>query len=96
MVYNRSLVHPESPRTDIRNVAVDATRIAGDLGSALVANMVMLGAYLKYRATVSIESVERGLAEVLKGKREDLVSLNLRALALGAEECELVDNVDMV
>ena len=62
-------------------MAVPFTRIARDLGKAMVANIVALGTLAKLTGVVSLESLGAALlARVPKGTEE----LNRRALAAGA------------
>lgn len=85
LIYNSSLIDRAPERTDIRVIAVPANELGEEVGSDKVANMVVLGAYIKARGTVSFETVGQCLAEVLPARRHDLIPLNLEALKRGAE-----------
>src|SRR5512143_2723129 len=58
---NTSLVHAAPTRTDICRIDVRANDIAEQLGDIRVANMVMLGAFLKKSGVVKLESVLNAL-----------------------------------
>ncbi len=84
---NTSLVHQPAVRTDINRVEIRANDIAEELGDTRIANMVMLGAYLKKNGIVALESVLSALKEVLPARRQSLIPLNEKALKRGAELC---------
>lgn len=83
---NTSLVHDPPARTDINRIEVKANDIAEELGDIRIANMVMLGAFLKKSAVVKLESVLSALKQVLPVRRHLLIPLNEKALKRGAEE----------
>ncbi|HAK61277.1 MAG TPA: 2-oxoacid:ferredoxin oxidoreductase subunit gamma [Nitrospiraceae bacterium] len=84
---NTSLIHEPPARSDLARIEVKANDIAESLGDIRVANMVMLGAFLKKTAVVSINSVLRALKQVLPPRRHALIPLNEKALKHGADEC---------
>ncbi len=84
---NTSLVHERSARTDVSQIEVRANDIAGDLGDIRIANMVMLGTFLKSTGIVALESVLAALKQVLPARRHSLIPLNENALKRGAEAC---------
>ena len=63
---------------------IPATSLAHDLGNKRSANMIMIGAYLKYKAIVSLKSVEKAFSIFLPGKK-DFWDINKKALRLGME-----------
>ncbi len=84
---NTSLVHDQSTRTDINRIEVRANDIAGELGDIRIANMVVLGAFLKMTGMVAMGSVLAALKQVLPTRRHSLIPLNENALKRGAEVC---------
>ena len=82
---NASLVPNTATRTDIIALPVPASEIADELGELKLANVIMLGAILKARPVVTLETVEKTLAEHLSARRRNLLDLNIAALARGAE-----------
>jgi len=81
---NSSLV-PELPgKEDIRIVRVPVNKIAHELGSEKVANIVMLGVMQALTPSVSDEDLEKALMD-LAGKKPALAELNMRALNAGKE-----------
>jgi indolepyruvate ferredoxin oxidoreductase beta subunit len=69
----------------IRNhVLLDADKIAGDLGSRKVSNMVILGAATPF-IQIPYEHFETGIRAIFGRKGEEMVRLNLEALRKGKE-----------
>lgn len=85
VVLNTSLVRNELNRNDVEIIKVPANEIAEDLGSSRVANMVILGAWVKRSGIVLLDSLIQSLGEVLSKDKIDLLSLNERALRKGEE-----------
>jgi 2-oxoglutarate ferredoxin oxidoreductase subunit gamma len=82
---NTSLVRGTSTRSDLTRVDINANDIAEELGDIRIANMVMLGAYLRTTGVVALESVLAALKQVLPARRHSLIPLNEKALHKGAE-----------
>jgi 2-oxoglutarate ferredoxin oxidoreductase subunit gamma len=81
---NSSLIDKKAERDDINVIYIDANRLAEELGNARVANIVMLGAFLKKSGAAQIDSVLEALPKVLGESKKGLVPINRQALELGA------------
>ncbi len=68
-------------------IAVDADKIASDIGSKRSSNIVMLGAASPF-FEISFESFEEGIRQIFGRKGEDIVNTNLKALRAGREFAE--------
>lgn len=77
---NTSLIKEEPVRKDIEIYRVDANEIAVTLKNDKVSNMVMLGAIVRETGVVKIESFEAVMKKNFKGKKADLIPLNMEAL----------------
>ncbi len=84
------IVNPPS-RTDINIYKIDGTKIAADLGNVKIFNMVVLGAYLKAKPVVKMESIQKGLEKSLPERHHKLIPLNLQAIKVGQERLETVN-----
>lgn len=82
---NTSLVSDRPQRSDVLRIEVRASEIAEELGDIRIANMVMLGAFLKRTGAVALASVLTALKQVLPPRRHSLLELNERALARGSD-----------
>jgi len=80
LVVNRSLIARPAQRKDITVIEIQASELAGEAGSAKMANVVLLGALLEATRAVALESVSKALDEHLPAKAR-----NKQALWKGAE-----------
>ncbi len=66
-------------------VILDVEQIAKDLGAARSSNIVMLGAASPYIG-IEFSKIEDGIRSIFGRKGEEVVNINLRALAAGRNE----------
>jgi len=93
LIYDpNGIIHPPK-RTDINIYKIEGTRIAADMGNAKTFNMVVLGAYLKAKPVVKMESVQKGLEKSLPVRHHKLIPMNLEAIQKGYEGVELVQAI---
>lgn len=88
VLVNKSLTDWQDARKDVRVLEIKATDIAQELGDSRMANLVMMGAYLKAKGIVSLENVAKALKELAlkRGWSESLTVLNQKALERGFNE----------
>jgi len=87
LIYDATNVNLKSNRTDIEVLAIPASEEANKMGNARMMGMILLGAYLKKRGTVSTDAVAKALEKVLPERYYHLIPLNLKALEIGASYC---------
>lgn len=63
-------------------VKVPAMKTADELGLRLVSNMVMLGAFAKKSGLVSLETLEKAVADLISAKT---LEIDINAIRAGAE-----------
>jgi 2-oxoglutarate ferredoxin oxidoreductase subunit gamma len=80
---NSSIVNTSNARGDIEVVAVPTTELAEKLGTIKVANMIMLGAFIKASNIVSFDFLMKHMAEILGEGKSKLTKINREALQLG-------------
>ena len=85
IVFNDSLVAPNSARNDVRYVAVPANRIAEELGNVRQANMALIGALVAVTGCLAVEMLERALDSHLPERARKFLASNIQALRRGAE-----------
>ena len=83
IVANSTLVAETHPRDDIKYVFAPMTKLANDLGTSKVTNVVSLGVLSSACEIVSQEYLAKGVEKVLGAKKKDLLPLNIKALAAG-------------
>lgn len=81
-----SLVKDKADRDDIEVFYIPATKTAVDIGSPVVSNLVLLGAYVEATKALPMEALENALAKRLIGHRgEWMLDLDKKALKAGAK-----------
>ena len=93
LIYDPNGVTHHPTRTDINIYRIEGTLIAAELGNVKTFNMVVLGAYLKAKPVVKIESVELGLQKSLPPRHHGMIPLNLEAVQHGYEKLEIVQEI---
>jgi len=83
------VVHPPT-RTDINIYKIDGTKIAAEMGNVKTFNMVVLGAFLKAKPIVGLDSIRKGLEKSLPERHHKLIPMNLEAIEAGQENLEEV------
>ena len=86
LILNISECSKRPSRKDITVIEVEATKNAEKLGNKKAANMVMIGAYLKNKKILNIESVLKNVKKVLPKADDNLLQLNKEALLIGYGE----------
>jgi 2-oxoglutarate ferredoxin oxidoreductase subunit gamma len=80
---NSSIVDATSARRDIEVLAVPTSELAEKLGTIKVANMIMLGSFIKASSIISFEFLIKNLTGILGEGKSKLIKLNKDALELG-------------
>ena len=80
---NSSLIDDSNLPPQGRLFSIPATDIAQEIGSPLVTNIVMLGAYNELKPLTSSDEILKVLAEALGEKKASLLALNKQALERG-------------
>jgi 2-oxoglutarate ferredoxin oxidoreductase subunit gamma len=83
MCVNSSIVNAANARGDIEIVAIPTSELAEKLGTIKVANMIMLGAFIKASNIVSFDFLMKHMAEILGEGKSKLTKINREALQMG-------------
>jgi len=79
MFLNTSLIHQAPKRDDITVYEVPVSDLAHDLGNPRVANIIMLGAFVRHTDIVTVKNTEQVIRDVFGAKKAELVELELKA-----------------
>ncbi|HDM69837.1 MAG: 2-oxoacid:ferredoxin oxidoreductase subunit gamma [Thermotoga sp.] len=79
---NTSVIDKETQRKDVEVVKVEANKIAEEIGSSKIANMVMLGVYVAKTKVVKPESV---FEAIRKKSKKEFIDMNIEAVKKGLE-----------
>ncbi len=80
-----SLIERKVNRTDVTAYYIPATKLASDNNMPTLANMIIVGKILKELGGYDEQSVNAALSKVISAKRADMLSVNLKAMQIGAE-----------
>lgn len=83
LIYDSSLITIKEHRSDIKVIGVPAAKISASLTNIKSANMVMIGAFIGFRHSVSIESVFLAIDDITPSHRKNSVSLNMELIRRG-------------
>jgi len=83
MFINTTLVEKRPLRGDIEVFEVPATKIAEDMGNIRIANMVMLGAFIRQSGMVNISTILNNMEEIFGARLKKLLKINHTALETG-------------
>jgi len=79
LLLNKSIIHQAPKRSDITIYEVPANDMAGQLGNPRVANVIMLGAFVRSTNVVSADAVEQVIRDYFSVKNASLLDLELKA-----------------
>jgi 2-oxoglutarate ferredoxin oxidoreductase subunit gamma len=85
LFYNASLIKDDIKIDYVNCYAIPMNDIALGLEKPQVANMVMLGAYLKKINVFKEQTIIDSLEYMLGKKKKDMIPINQKAMSLGAE-----------
>lgn len=85
LIYDSYGINRVPERTDISVYRVDAMDATFEMKNTKAFNMLVLGALLKVRPMVSVESVVKGLKKTLPERHHGLIPMNEEALRRGME-----------
>ncbi len=88
LIYDPYGIHHLPSRKDIKLVAVNAMDAVLELKNSKAYNMVLLGALLKTRGLVPVESVMKGLKKTLPERHHNLLPINREAILRGMSLAE--------
>ncbi len=82
MIVDSSSVPEKVARTDLKAFYVPATRVATEMGSKQVANLIMLGACLEVTHPLPLEVIEKAMEQ--RFGKSPRMAMNLKALREGS------------
>ncbi|HQQ48906.1 MAG TPA: 2-oxoacid:acceptor oxidoreductase family protein [Methanofastidiosum sp.] len=86
IIYDPELIPDHKIEGDFKLAEINATRIASELGTKIVANIVMLGAFNEMCSLLSKDS----MTEAIKDSIPKMLDLNLNAFEAGINKVKLV------
>ncbi len=92
VLVNSSLIQPGDYESthEVALLRVPATERATELGNVVVANVLLLGAFVQASGICEHKSIELALRRSLTGRKSESIGINLKAFALGAKLADAV------
>ncbi len=85
LIYDNYGIHNPPTRSDISIYKIEAIEATFELKNAKAYNMVVLGALLKVKPIVTLESVLKALKKTLPERHHHLIPMNEQALKVGMD-----------
>ncbi len=83
-----TLIERKVKRDDVKVFYIPSTALAQQSGVPTLANMIMVGKFIKESGAVSEEFIEDALKKVVSAKRANLLELNFNAIKSGMDFAE--------
>ena len=80
---NSSIINDRPHRHDVNVIRVPCSDIAQELGNIRVANIIMMGAFIKVTGIVSPEIYLNSLESIMDSRKKSLAEINRKAFAAG-------------
>ncbi len=78
-----TLIERKVKRDDVKVFYIPSTGLANDIGLPTLANMIMVGKFIKESGAVSTDNVEDTLKKVVSARKANLLEMNLKAIDCG-------------
>ena len=85
IIANATLVKDSRPRSDINYVFAPMGKLANEIGTNKVTNVVSLGVLSSVIDFVSKDALKLAVEKVVSDKKKDLLPINMKALEAGSE-----------
>jgi len=93
LIYDPNGISHHPTRNDIQIFQIEGTKIAAEMESKKIFNMVILGGFLKKKPIVKIENVIAGLKKSLSERYHHLIPLNEKAIHVGMQNIHPYKNL---
>jgi 2-oxoglutarate ferredoxin oxidoreductase subunit gamma len=80
---NSSIINDRPNRQDVKVFCVPCADMALELGNSRVANIIMMGAFIKKSGVVSPDIYLKSLESIMGSKKKSLAEVNRKAFAIG-------------
>ncbi len=78
-----TLISRKVARDDVKVFYVPATELAKSIGAPTLANMVMIGKFIRESGAVSYDELDAALKKVVSARHADLLEINKKAIDTG-------------
>jgi len=85
---NSSIINDRPNRQDVKVFCVPCADMALELGNSRVANIIMMGAFIKKTEVISPDIYLKSLESIMGSKKKSLAEVNRKAFAVGFDYIE--------
>ncbi|MCD8328656.1 MAG: 2-oxoacid:acceptor oxidoreductase family protein [Ruminococcus sp.] len=86
VIADSSMIDKKSYREDIKAFYVPASELADKNGMTGMANIILLGKFIKETGIVSVDTLRAAFEKAIPPKKKNLVDVNMNAVKLGMEQ----------
>ena len=83
IIVDSSLIERKVARDDVKVFYVPATKMARDIDAPTLANMILVGKFIKETGAVDYSDLEGALKKIVSARHQDLYEINLKAINNG-------------
>ena len=85
VIIDSSLIDKKCERSDVEAYYIPATQLASEKNLPGLANMIILGQFIKHTDIIPFENIEVTMKKVVSAKKPQLFDLNMEAIKVGYE-----------
>jgi 2-oxoglutarate ferredoxin oxidoreductase subunit gamma len=83
LIYDASLIKNSHCKTDINIYPVEASKEASLIANPKLANMILLGSFIKLSKLIEIDKVIETIEEIIPAKRKEMIEINKKLILRG-------------
>lgn len=83
IIVDSTLIERKVERDDVKVYYVPATKLAQQADMPKLANMIMVGKFIKETSAISYDDITDALKKVIPARKAEMLDVNLKAIQLG-------------
>lgn len=83
IIVDSTLIERKVERDDVKVCYVPATKLAQQAGMPRLANMIMVGKFIKETNAISYDDITEALKKVVPASKAEMLDINLKAIEIG-------------
>lgn len=85
IIIDSTLIERKVERDDVNVYYIPATKLAQQADMPKLANMIMIGKFIKETSAIEYDNITDALKKVIPAKKADMLDINLKAIKCGYE-----------
>lgn len=83
IIIDSTLIERKVERDDVNVYYIPATKLAQQADMPKLANMIMIGKFIKETSAIKYDNITDALKKVIPAKKADMLDINLKAIEIG-------------